>query len=244
MLLPVELKRARDFDEIFGNPIVKFAHKADIIRIEALLEHGGIYLDLDVFTIRSFAPLLRFETVMGLEGGVPPMPRQGLCNAIIVSSATSPYLRRWYEAYRTFRDSDWAGHSVKLPLKLAVRHPHEIVVLDPFAMFYPLCEYRVLFCLLWVALKPYPCRVIGNDDGLRMVHSRAAEMGGEGWDFDDSQQFAYHAWSSFAGKRWLSRINPDKIFEIETSFNVLLRRWTSEQLRKDWRAARDTGLLN
>ena len=222
---------------------MKFAHKADIIRIEALLEHGGIYLDLDVFTIRSFAPLLRFETVMGLEGGVPPMPRQGLCNAIIVSSATSPYLRRWYEAYRTFRDSDWAGHSVKLPLKLAMQHPDEIVVLDPFAMFYPLCEFLDLLDSDKPCVDDELIVVKGNDDGLRMVHSRAAEMGGEGWDFDDSQQFAYHAWSSFAGKRWLSRINPDKIFEIETSFNVLLRRWTSEQLRKDWRAAREAGLL-
>lgn len=50
LLIPsVDLKRARKFDNIFGRPITEFAHKADIIRLEALLEHGGIYVDLDVY---------------------------------------------------------------------------------------------------------------------------------------------------------------------------------------------------
>lgn len=73
--------------------------------------------------------------------------------------------------------------------------------------------------------------------------TRTAEMFGEGWDFDDSRQFSYHAWSSFAGRRWLSKINPDKIFQVETSFNLLLQRWTSEELREDWRKAKVKGLV-
>lgn len=150
LLSTVELKIARSFDTIFGNPITKFAHKADIIRLEALLEYGGIYLDLDVYTIRSFDALLHFPTVLGIEGGIYEFPRQGLCNGIIVAQKEAPFLQRWYESYKTFNGSEWAANSVAAPFELARQNPEEVLVLDPMAFFYP----------LW------------NNDGLRMVHSR------------------------------------------------------------------------
>lgn len=147
---PVECIKTRGFDEIFGNSVRKFAHKADVIRLEALLKHGGIYLDLDVYTVRSFAPLLNFETVLGIEGGAPPLDRQGLCNGVILAEPNSSFLRRWYEAYRDFSDEQWASLSVQMPFRLAQRHPEDLLVLDPFAFFYP----------MWDA------------EGLKMVHSR------------------------------------------------------------------------
>lgn len=149
-LLSVELKKARQFDSIFGRPISKFAHKADIIRLEALLEYGGIYLDLDVYTIRSFEPLRHFDTVLGLEGGVPGLEVHGLCNGVIISTPNSPFLKRWYESYRTFNGNVWAKHSVAKPLQLALKNPSELLVLDPYSLFYP----------AW------------NEHGLLIVHSR------------------------------------------------------------------------
>ncbi|CAD6565010.1 MAG: hypothetical protein CYPHOPRED_005020 [Cyphobasidiales sp. Tagirdzhanova-0007] len=209
-----ELKEARHFDNIFGNPIAQYAHKADIIRLEALLEYGGIYLDLDVISIRSYAPLMHFDTVIGLEGGLDHLPRQGVCNALIISRPNSTFLQRWYQSYHTFKDKDWAAHSVALPFRMAVSHPEEVLIMDPYSFFYP----------LW------------NDRGIRMVHSRSAELYGEGWDFNEGHQFAYHAWSSLAEK-WLKKLTPDKVFEVETSFNLLVRRWTTERLRENWRNA-------
>src|SRR5690349_18015895 len=37
--------------EIFGNPISRVQHKADVLRLQILHENGGVYLDLDTFTI-------------------------------------------------------------------------------------------------------------------------------------------------------------------------------------------------
>ena len=247
---PVESVLARQFDEIFGNPIVKFAHKADVLRLEALISYGGIYLDLDVYAIRSFATLMNFPTVLGLEGGVDKLPIQGLCNGIIVSSPNSTFLRRWYDGYKKFRDEDWAGLSVKWPLKLAKDHPEELLVLDPYAWFYPGC--KSIFSSTYQQNNPAePERSLaclgslaGNNNGLRLVHSRQASLSGEGWDFDDSHQFAYHAWSSFTTKKWLSRITPENVFEIETSFNILVRTWTSKELRRDWKRAKSQGLVS
>ena len=142
--------KARSFDTIFGNPISKFAHKADILRLQALLEYGGIYLDLDVYTIRSYEPFMHFDTVLGLEGGVSPLPRQGLCNGLMIAAKNSTFIQKWYQTYKAFNDDDWAGLSIRMPLKIALRHPEEVLVMDPMSFFYP----------MW------------NKAGLQMVHSR------------------------------------------------------------------------
>ena len=39
--------------QIFGNPVKRFAHQADVLRLELLLQFGGVYLDLDVLLLRS-----------------------------------------------------------------------------------------------------------------------------------------------------------------------------------------------
>jgi hypothetical protein len=63
-----------------------------------LLEHGGIYLDIDTFIIRPFADhsLMLHDTVMGMEahslsflrkpGSDDEMLPKGLCNAVIILS--------------------------------------------------------------------------------------------------------------------------------------------------------------
>ena len=33
-------------------------HKADVVRLEALLEHGGVYLDMDNFLMRGACRVL------------------------------------------------------------------------------------------------------------------------------------------------------------------------------------------
>lgn len=55
---------------IFGNPVTHYAHKADIVRLEILMEYGGIYLDMDVISLKSFDDLLTGEhdMIMGQEG--------------------------------------------------------------------------------------------------------------------------------------------------------------------------------
>lgn len=49
----LEMRRVRDVTEIYGNPVLHFAHKADVIRLEALKEFGGVYLDVDVLITRG-----------------------------------------------------------------------------------------------------------------------------------------------------------------------------------------------
>ena len=131
--------------EIFGNPILYYAHQADVLRLEILIKEGGIYLDMDVICLNSFGPLLQYDCVMGMED------IKGLSNAIILAKPNSPFLRKWYEGYRTFRskgkDEFLVEHSVELPLKLAKENSHMIHIEDEFSFCWP--PYFYTTGILW-----------------------------------------------------------------------------------------------
>jgi hypothetical protein len=105
---PVHIKAPR---EIFGRPVDHPAHRSDVARLEKLIEHGGIYLDTDVFVHRSFAHLLSNSTVLGREGDEI---HNKLCNAVILAEPNAPFLLRWYEEYRDFRRKG-RGPSSQIP---------------------------------------------------------------------------------------------------------------------------------
>lgn len=133
--------------EIYGNPLCCYAHQSDLVRLQALQHHGGVYLDIDTITLRDLEPLLGNEFVMAWQG------TWGLCNAVMLSQKDSQFVNRWLEEYRYFRGVGpgkqyWDEHSVQLPAKLASLpslQPH-ITILDDRAFFYPLWDkIAVLF---------------------------------------------------------------------------------------------------
>ncbi|XP_067649562.1 uncharacterized protein [Haliotis asinina] len=103
--------------EIMGRPIKVPEHQSDIVRLEAILEYGGIYVDLDVIAVKSFEPLYHFDVTMGYE------TPDGLCNGIMVAKPWADFMRIWYKEYKTFDDKVWGYHSVNLPAILAHKYP-------------------------------------------------------------------------------------------------------------------------
>ena len=132
LVTPVKIEAPR---EIFGRPLDHVAHRSDVVRLQKLIEHGGIYLDADVLVQRNFDDLLDYQTVLGQEG---QNAQWGLANAVMLAEPQSPFLCRWLGEYRSFRGEIWNEHSVQLPKKLAHSHPSEITVLPPTAFFWPL----------------------------------------------------------------------------------------------------------
>lgn len=116
---------------LYGVPNPHYAHQADYIRLSALHEHGGIYLDMDVLCLRSFEPLRRHETVLGEEG---KDGFYGLCNAVILSAPGSWFVSKWLEGFdpntslwkgfrSTGHDAYWNELSVRYPAYLARLYP-------------------------------------------------------------------------------------------------------------------------
>lgn len=62
------LNQVNMIETIFDKPVSHYAHKADVVRLQVLQEYGGIYLDLDVISLKSLDHLLSREFVMAQEG--------------------------------------------------------------------------------------------------------------------------------------------------------------------------------
>jgi hypothetical protein len=114
---------------IFGRPINRTAHRADVLRLELLIQAGGIYLDVDVLCLKPFKSLLHYDCVLGEEYN------EGLCNAVILAQPNTPFLRRWFAEYSSFSDQQWNEHSVRLPRRLADAHPDQLHI-EPHTAFY------------------------------------------------------------------------------------------------------------
>jgi hypothetical protein len=126
-------------NEIFGKTLRHYAHKSDIVRMKVLLEHGGIYMDLDTISKRSVAPLLTHKAVLGKEGNV------GLCNAVILAEKNAEFLQIWLNTYHDFDPDEWGYHSVILPLQLAPKYPTLLHMEEGDSFHFPLHTASLLY---------------------------------------------------------------------------------------------------
>jgi len=111
------LHRIKLRTHVFDQPLHHFAHRAGVFRVKHLMEHGGIYLDMDTLCLRPFTPLLHYECVMGHQNP------GGLCDATILAAPRSLFMRRWWNEYQWFRskghDEFWDEHATGVPYQLA-----------------------------------------------------------------------------------------------------------------------------
>lgn len=128
----------------------RYAHHADVIRLDALLEHGGVYLDLDTVTLADFPAswweqsfVIGAETLSDEEHAdlreAPNPETDSLLNAVMMAEPGSPFVRRWRERILDRYDGTWSGHSCRLASELARESPHDVFVVPPaaFADFPP-----------------------------------------------------------------------------------------------------------
>lgn len=122
-------------ESIYGHTLNTYAHKADIIRLEKLIKYGGFYLDIDVWTLKSFDTLLNINEscIMGYQAENSQFT--GLCNAVIGAKPESPFLKIWLENYKSFDNTEWDKHSVYLPMELAQKQPSLIHIKSQEAFF-------------------------------------------------------------------------------------------------------------
>jgi hypothetical protein len=190
----IDIKSVRSPRSIFGRELNHPAHRADVFRLQTLIEFGGIYLDTDVLVQKSFDDLLSHSCVLGEEG---LSGKWGLTNAVILAEPEAIFLRRWLKQYQTFRsagkDRYWNEHSVILPSKLRKIHPNELTVLN----------YRAFYWPIW------------NERGLRKIFLDSKPV-------NDSATYANHLWEQQAS-RFVQGLTPGVIRRIDTNFNCWAR---------------------
>ncbi len=115
-----------------------YAHKADVIRLLALHEMGGLYLDIDTLVFKSFDDLFSpNQLILGLERLPGSAEPAGLCNAVILAPPNHDGIRAWLRSYMYFRGKPrkhWEEHSVTLPFSL-LKQRSDVKVLDSHCFF-------------------------------------------------------------------------------------------------------------
>jgi hypothetical protein len=136
----VELQRidpvASVVDFPYDDAVVRhysYAHQADVVRLDALAEHGGIYADIDtLFVAPAPAELWDASVVIGREADVfdprTEQSRSSLSNALIMAEPGAPFVTRWRAQIEDALDGSWSAHSCFLADDLARAHPDEVRV--------------------------------------------------------------------------------------------------------------------
>jgi glycosyltransferase involved in cell wall biosynthesis len=124
----------------------RYAHHADFIRLDALIEHGGVYADIDTIFVRPFPDQL-FDApfVIGRErptrdertGKVEP----SLCNALLMSEPNAEFARTWQAQMAQALNGTWSNHSGFLPERLSRLAPGRVRV-EPEVSFFPFSATR------------------------------------------------------------------------------------------------------
>jgi hypothetical protein len=185
-----------------------YAHHADFIRLEKLIEKGGIYADIDTIFVNKVPDHLRSKSfVLGREDDVlcqtTKRMRRSLCNAFIMSAQGAFFAKEWLEAMAREFDGSWSNHSTLLPQNLSERHPEHIHI-EPARTFYK---------HMWTR------------EGISMLL--------QGCDRDYEGVVSMHLWSHL----WWSRKRHDfsdfhgemltetYIREVDTTYNLVARRF-------------------
>lgn len=118
----------------------RYAHHADVIRLDALIAQGGIYADLDTIFVNPIPDALRQHSfVIGREDDVV-CPRSGvlkpsLCNAFMAAEPGAAFAVEWRQRLYSAFDGTWSNHSGFLAFALSQEHP-ELVHVEPPRTFY------------------------------------------------------------------------------------------------------------
>lgn len=111
----IHLKRQRP-RSVFGQKIIFDEHSGDIMRIEALLRYGGIYMDTDTIIVRPIDELRKYPCVMSTQ-------YRKLGSAFILAENNSTFLQKWMDGYRyKYNKFDYTYNAMTYPQMLALRY--------------------------------------------------------------------------------------------------------------------------
>lgn len=186
----------------------RYAHQSDFLRLERLLDRGGVYADMDTLFVSPLpARLWEQPFVLGREGDIhvpgSDRPRPSLCNAFIMAEPDAEFGRRWLEAMPAAFDGSWSAHSTLLPQRLGEEFPHLLHV-EPPTTFYKHQWTRGGLRTLLEDLDP-------DFDGVASMH-----LWSHLWWSRDRRDFSdFHA----------GRMTERHIARVDTTYNVVARRF-------------------
>ena len=116
-----------------------YAHEADFLRLRILLEHGGVYADMDTLFVRPYP--VEWHEHEFLIGEEPAMPggdgvlKPSLCNAVMFAQPNARFIRAWLAQMAGAFDGTWNRHSSQEAARLWREMPDAVRIV-PVWWFY------------------------------------------------------------------------------------------------------------
>ena len=106
-----------------GFELKHFQYKADVVRLELLYEHGGVYLDLDMVITRPFDEV--FKSGHSFYISEERTNCRSLINAFLAAKPKNEFIKLWLNEFKSgLRLGIWAHHIRDSNKKLIDDHPH------------------------------------------------------------------------------------------------------------------------
>lgn len=188
------LIRVKPPTEIFGIPINHYAHQADIIRLQALIEYGGVYADIDSVFINPYPDhIFEKDFVMGRQQD------EGLCNALMMSAPHSLFAQKWLAGHKECfigappGSEGWCTHSVVYPHYLSEHNAELIHIEDSSSFFHYLYH-------------PTPLKQLFEENNKL-----------------SKNVYSLHLWETASWDPYLSKIDEKYIKENDTTFTNIVK---------------------
>lgn len=185
-----------------------YAHQSDFVRLKVLLDHGGVYADIDSLFVNPLpGALYEKPFVLGEERPVETEPGKStpalLCNAFIMSEPGAVFGRFWLNSMYQMFDGTWNRHSCQTPMALRQQMP-EMIHVAPYDYFYKHMWTREGIADLFVNLDP-----------------------------DFTNVYSMHLWAHLwwnEKQTWFPRfhqglLTEQYIREVDTTYNVIARKY-------------------
>lgn len=214
-----EVSDFRYEDAIIGRKY-RYAHHSDFVRVEKLIERGGIYADIDTLFVSPVPDALYAQpVVMGREAPVFDeklrCERPSVCNAFIMAERGAPFLVELRARMASALDGSWSAHSCFLIQKLADER-RDGIRLEGQRSFYRFMWTREDLQLLFEGQET-------DLDGVYSIH-----LWGHLWWERKRRDF-----SSFnAGK-----LTERQVRKLDTTYNLIARRFLPPVERRWWKIA-------
>lgn len=184
-----------------GLPLERIEHKSDFVRMEQVAIYGGVYLDWDVLTLRSPAPLLNagFAAVVGrqVDGNIN--------NGCFMATRDSALVSLMNSEMPIVFSGEWQHHSTGLitPIAQSIASvPGEVLILDDKA-FAPTSWWddsaSSLFSEQEDGEKPVSVGAPVNVETLNATEKWHSRSQGLQWEIDFSQTYFLHAFKAIWG---------------------------------------------
>ncbi|KAK3101565.1 hypothetical protein FSP39_004524 [Pinctada imbricata] len=108
---------------IFGRKLDFIEHKTDVVKLNILLEYGGIYLDWNIVSVQSIDDIIAtgYDAIMNIGNNT-----REINNGVVMAKPDSHFLKYCLKSYIHYKGDRWPISEMEIRNKLSALYPGTI----------------------------------------------------------------------------------------------------------------------